>query len=94
MNQSVRRLVGMECDRPQLWYNRMCVTGSSRCGVNYLMTRTVIDTGNKLIVYLLTLLSLEQIQQVGSRWVDIMTENTLCGPTSVQWLFLFFCINQ
>lgn len=46
------------------------------------MTKTVIDTGNKLIVYLLTLLSLEQIKQVGSGWVDKLTE-TLCGPTSV-----------
>lgn len=46
--------------------------------------------GNKLIVYLLTLLSLVQIQHVGSGWVDVMT-GTLCGPTSM--LYLFF-INQ
>lgn len=43
------------------------------------MTRTVIDMGNRLIVYLLTLLSLVYIQQVGSDWFEIVKEILCIG---------------
>lgn len=54
----------------------------------YFMTRAVIDMGNKLTVYLLTLLSLKKIQQVGSDWVEIMTETLCVAPAPVA----FSCI--
>lgn len=48
----------MECDGPELSYVGMCEKRSRKCWVDWLVTRAVIDAGNKLIVYLLTLLSL------------------------------------
>lgn len=42
--------------------------------VNWLMTGAVIDTGNKLIVYLLTLLSPRTNTAGRVSWVEIMTE--------------------
>lgn len=57
--------------------------------VNWLMTGAVIDTGNKLIVYLLTLLSLRTNTAGRVSWVEIMTETRCVARTSVV-LFAFF----
>lgn len=56
------------------------------------MTRTVIDMGNRLIVYLLTLLSLVYIQQVGSDWFEIVKEILYIGQYqlfSFTYIYIF-----
>lgn len=73
------------------FFLQLNVKGSSGCRVNCVMTRTLIDMGNKLIVYLLTFLCLEQIQQLRSDWVEIMTETLVV--VNIRGFFLFV-INQ
>lgn len=58
--------------------------------VNWLMTWAVIDTGNKLIVYLLTCLSPRTNTAGRVSWVEIMTETRRVARTSVACLSLFF----
>lgn len=57
--------------------------------VNWLMTGALIDTGNKLIVYLLTLLSLRTNTAGRVSWVEIMTETRCVAQTSVACLSFF-----